>query len=50
MNEQKLRKLIELIDELIRENGPWKDKKAAIIVEASTDEQVAISEFAAWWE
>jgi uncharacterized protein YifE (UPF0438 family) len=51
MEQNKLMRLAQLIDELVNEDGrPWKDKRADFLAVCNGDEETAVKEFAAWFE
>jgi hypothetical protein len=45
-----MRALIELIDDLVNEGKPWKEKHQELLALASKDEVIYLEEFASWFE
>lgn len=45
-----IRKLLELIEEIVNENKPWSEKRSEILAEASESEALALEEFSSWFE
>lgn len=41
---------LTLIDELVRENGPWKNKARSVLNEAGPDDKTSLIEFVNWFE
>jgi hypothetical protein len=50
MDARKIEKLFELIGELVRSPGPWKDKAEEIKTEASEDDLTNLHELISWFE
>jgi hypothetical protein len=50
MDARKIEKLFELIGELVRSPGPWKDKAEEIKIEASEDDLTNLNELISWFQ
>jgi hypothetical protein len=50
MNEASIGKLLNLIAEIVRENGPWKEKAKAILDEATNSDKINLQEFCTWFD
>ncbi len=51
MEASKIRKLLELVYELVKEPGAtWREKRERVLEEASEQEETQLFEFAAWFE
>jgi hypothetical protein len=42
--------LFQVLDTLIKEDGPWKAKRDKILAEAGPDDKTNLAEFIAWFE
>lgn len=50
MTQAKIQQLLTLIDELVREDGPWKNKARSVLNEAGPDDKTSLIEFVNWFE
>jgi len=48
--EQLIGKLIELLDELVRADGTWREKRNAILANIGEDDKTNLEEFLGWFE
>jgi hypothetical protein len=52
MNQKKIERLLGLISDFVQETDgqSWRDKKDAILAEASDEDKTNLTEFCAWFE
>lgn len=48
--ESRIEKLLELIDEAVSGEAPWRKKRGAILAKASDNDKINLIEFASWFE
>lgn len=49
MTEDKIQRLLDLVKELVNEDGPWQNKMAAVEAVADEDETTCLEEFCSWF-
>jgi hypothetical protein len=50
MDKKSIVKMLELVKALVDADGPWVDKKAAVLAECDDDDKTALQEFVGWFD
>ena len=50
MNNAKIEKMLELLEEIVNDNMPWSEKASLVEDLASDDQKTAINEFCSWFD
>ncbi len=50
MQTKKIVLLLKLINEIVNEGDPWREKANSIMDQANDDDKVSLNEFAGWFE